>query len=308
MKKRQANPASIRPAKSGGFTLIESLVATSILILLFVLLGNVLISTTRISAQATSRLNAARLGREVFELIGRDLSQVVSSRSSLSTKAPLQFWVNPPQLDNSQQNATAIFWQSSVARDRNLGSVAVVGYFVQNSGTRPQLRRVLIEPKDPLYKIYSDSANWLPASSIAAFGAPSGGSGQPDRGWVADGVLGLWVRCLDSNGNVISTDGAGNARGYKFDSQKGYQSGSGADKIVYGTFNALPAFVEVGMVCIAPNDVDQIKNLPSAAAVSPANFETEMAAFLSTFNQANPRVKSGTSVTRRFRLYGAYQG
>ena len=310
MRNRSHHQPQLASAPStAGFTLVEVLVATAILMLLVVLLANVLGSVTNLSSQASSRLNATRLGREVFDLLGRDLSQVATTRTSLGTNAPLQFCVNPPQLANAYKNATAVFWQAAISRDRSVGNISVVGYFVQNTSTnRGQLRRVLLEPADSDYAVYSSPTNWLPEATAEKFAAAAGSSAssKADRGWVADGVIGMWVRCLDVNGQVIATNGAGAVQNYSFDSRLGYQSGSGTNRIVYSTFATLPAFVDIGLVCVAPKDADRIRSLPAATATSPLNFDSEMAAYVTAFSASNPRVKSVTSLTRRFRLYGSY--
>lgn len=308
MKIHRRNDQAGASGLPSGFTLLELLVAVALLMMVVVLLANVLGSATNISSQASARLNATRLGREVFDLIERDLSQMVTTRPSLGTNSPLQFTVNPSQIGSSYRNAAAVFWQSSIARDQTAGNVAVVGYFVQRpDATHSQLRRVLIEPTDPLYQIYSVPANSLPATTVDSFAASAGSatSSKLDRGWLADGVIGLWVRCLDANGNVIETNGAGAAQGYAFDSRQGYQSGAGTNKVAYSTFNALPAFVDIGLVCVAPKDADRIDSLPAATAASPQNFAAEMDAYVTAFSAANPRVKTVTALTRRFRLYGA---
>ena len=309
MRRRNHQPPVAAGFASRAFTLLEVLVAGAILMLLVVLLANVLVSATSISSQATSRLNATRLGREVFDLLGRDLSQVVTTRTSLGTNAPLQFCVNPLQVASAYKNATAVFWQAAISRDRSAGNVSVVGYFVQKpAANRAQLRRVLLDPSDSDYAVYSAPTNWLPSATVEKFVASAGSaaSSKLDRGWVADGVLGLWVRCLDANGKVIATNGAGVAQNYGFDSRLGYQSGTGTNKVVCSTFNALPAFVDIGIVCVAPKDADRIGSLPVATAASPLNLEAEMAAYVNAFSAANPRVKTATALTRRFRLYGAY--
>jgi type II secretory pathway pseudopilin PulG len=294
---------------TGAFTLVEVLVASGIMALMVLALASVLGSVTNLSSQASSRLDAVRLGREVFDLFNRDLSQAVITRRPLGTSGPLQFCVNPAQIGAAYRNASAVFWQSAISRDRTSGNLAVVGYFVQKTApNRAQLRRVLIEPTDALYEIYSKPNDWLPATTFDQFVAASGSSAsnKEDRGWAADGVLGLWIRCLDANGEIITKNGAGTVQNYSFDSRAGYRSGSSTNGFVYSTFNALPAFVDVGLICVAPRDVERIDRIPDIAAVSPLNFDPEMTSFLDQFSAGNPRVKTATRLTRRLRIYGVH--
>jgi len=276
-----------------------------------VMLASMMSSVTHISSEATARLDAVRLEREIFDLMGHDLSQTVISRRPLGTSAPLQFCVNPPQASGTAYlNATAVFWQSSISRVQSSGtyqgSVAIVGYFVQKiSNKRAQLRRVVIDPTDSLYQIYSSPSAWLPDTTLAQFTAVSGGTSynQVDRGWAGDGVIGLWVRCLDANGVVITKDGAQATQNYTFDSRQGYSS-TVANSFRFSTFNALPAFVDIGLVCVAPKDVDRIDSLPTPVALSPLEMESEMEQYVTAFSTSNRRVKTVTSSIRRFHLYG----
>lgn len=290
-----------------GFTLVELLVAGAIFLILVLLLAAVVNSSTTLSSQATARLEAVRLTREILALFNRDLAEAAMTRPSLGTNVPLQFLVNPDNafVGPEFKNPSSIFWQSSMARDHVAGNVAVVGYFVQRpSSNQSQLRRVFLQPQDSLYRLYDASNNWISSNVVGAFAAPSGppSTANSDQGWVADGVLGLWIRCLDANGNVISNDGAGLPKGYSFDSRRGFRSGTGTNQLIYSTFNAYPAFVDVGLVCVSPRDVHRIDSFPAFASTSPTNMESEMAAFLTSFNSANPRVKSGVSILRRFPL------
>lgn len=318
------NPTSPRSA----FTLLELIVSFSLFLVISGILVSVLGSVTNLSSQATAKLEATRMAREIFDVIQRDLNQVINTRPSLSPKAisgatpapspetalnsALQFCVNPPALSADLQNPTGLFCQSLISRDRSSGNLAVVGYFVQKSGTnRSQLRRVLIEPNDPLYTIYTSPSNWLPSATLAEFKMPSDPSAttNADRGWFADGVLGFWVRCLDQNGEVVTKDGAGNAfksNGYAFDSRLGFQSGSSAEPLVLSSVNAQPAFVDVGIVCIAAGDSKLITSQTPVTTTSPANFEQDIAAYLAKFQGENRRVKTALSLVRRIPIRGGY--
>lgn len=308
------------------FTLVELLISSSLFLVILVILAGVVGSVTNLSSQATARLDATRLGREVFEIIQRDLGQLVSSRTAFSPKAlpdalpaappeqardaALQFCVNPAGLNATLQNPTSLFFLTQSARNRTSGNLTVAGYFVQKSELkRPQLRRVFIEPNDPLYRVYSSPSDWLPASILDTFKGGSTAHLGEDRGWMADGVLGIWVRCLDENGAPILADGTGaktGTNGYAFDSRRGYQSGVAPDKIVYSTFNALPAFVDVGLVCMAARETDLISTLTPTQAASPDTFEQDIANFVQQFQTDNRRVKTALGLSRRFAVRGSY--
>jgi prepilin-type N-terminal cleavage/methylation domain-containing protein len=299
-----------------GFTLIELLVASAVFILFLALLSGVINSVSNMSSQAAGRLDAVRQGREIFDLIQKDLAQAVPAIAARGTNSAPQFWVNPPtaSLPDTYKNPTAVFWQSPIARDRSAGNLAIVGYFVHRpSANQSQLRRILIEPSDTAnYKLYptnsstNASGDWLSPAIAAQFVGTgnSTSSTNADKGWVASGVLGLWVRCLDANGHVITTNGADTAVGWAFDSRSGFRSGTGANATVRTGVNALPAFVDVGLVCVAAREADRITSLHAIPAGSPATFDADIAAYLANVQSANPRLKTATSLTRRFRVAG----
>lgn len=293
-----------------GFSLLELLVAAALFMILLGILVGVFNGVAGMSSQASARLDAVRQGREIFDLIQKDLAQVVPTPPARGTNSPLQFWVNPGDafVPASYKNPTAVFWQAPVARDRNAGNLALVGYFVHRPGTnQSQLRRLLIEPADTgNYKLYTNSTNWLTPAEISQFAGTAMGaaSTNADRGWVANGVLGLWVRCLDARGNVITTNGANAPVDWAFDSRSGFRSGTGSTATVRTRVNALPTFVDVGLICVAAREADRITALPAIPTGLPATFENDIASYLTNVQSANPRLKTVVSLTRRFRLAG----
>jgi type II secretory pathway component PulJ len=303
------------PFRSKGFTLIEMMVAAALFILILSILSGVISSVTSMSSQATARLDAVRQGREIFDLIQKDLSQMLTANFALGSNSTPQFLVNPAAalFPVADRNPTAFFWQAPIARDRSAGNLAIVGYFVHRpSATQSQLRRILIEPSDTMnYNLYSGltnvSTNWLTPSVAAQFSGSgsSAGSTNADRGWVANGVLGLWVRCLDANGNVITKNGSGTDVGWAFNSRAGFRSGTtAADKIIRTGVNAFPAFVDVGIVCVAAREADRISSLPAIPPGSPETFHNDINAYLTNVQAVNPRLKTVTALTRRFRVSG----
>jgi len=317
------------------------LVALAVLMLMGVLILSVINNTSSVAAQAASRLDANRVARECLDLIGRDLAglRIPYANSSLNSGIPtggtngLQMAVNPTSVDAKFQNPHSMFWQSAVSRNRKYGNLAVIGYFVLKDlaadpkDNRLQLRRVSVEPENPNpppaspdYLIYNDPTNWHPNALLEKF-APDdatddNAAGQ--RGWVADGVVALWVRTLDPLGNPITTDATGAALNGTFDSRKGYSYVSDGATVYpggrqlaasannprgYDPVPMAPAFLEVGLVCVAPRDAQRITMLPPATATAPANFHADMKAFTDAVRAGNPQAKSVESFSRIYRLY-----
>lgn len=331
-----------RPDRApGGFSLIELLVAIAILTVMGVLILSVINNTSSITSRTAARLDANRVARECLDLIGQDLSGIRNSyanssvNSGISSGATngLQMSVNPTTVDAKYRNPHSIFWQASVSRNQKYGNLAVVGYFVQKDlasdsrSNRLQLRRVYVEPENPNtppsspeYLIYQDPTNWYPNTLLQKFApddaATDNANGQ--RGWVADGVLAMWVRSLDPQGNPILQDSAGSALNYTYNSRRSYTytnsgvtnypsgksiAANAANPRGYDPAPVVPAFLEVGLVCVAPRDVRQIKTLPVPTAVSPTNFHTDIQNFTQAVRAQNPQVKSVESFTRKYRLY-----
>lgn len=300
-----------RKGAARGFTLVELLVAVSVFIIFLLLLTGVVSSVSALSSQASSRLEAVRLGREVFQVMAQDLEQIPRTATARRADTPLQFLVNPPStmVPETFQNPISAFWQSSIARDRSSGNLAIVGYFVERPpNSLPQLRRVLIEPSEAAhYFLYSTDEPWLSPTLVSNFSTSvSNGDGLThDRGWVADGVLALWVRCLDQNGNIISRNGAGEQVGWTFDSQAGFRSGQGENEIIRSGVSAAPAFVDIGLVLVPTRDLPRLDSIPMPVAGVPANMEETIADYVQAVEQANPGVQSVTSLVRRFPLGGS---
>lgn len=287
--------------KRGAFTLIELLVGVAIFSMLLLLIFNVIERTGALSSGSMSKMEAARIARECFDLIGRDLSgaQLPYNRSATNS---LQFLVNPKDLESSYANPHSIFWQAPLASSAENGNLAMAGYFVQRDvvtsdpkQNRFQLRRLYVEQSDTnRFDLLSTSGGNAWYRALVPEFAPTTESpqnAQGFKGWVADGVLGLWVRCLDAKGKPIKLTAAGTDLQASFDSRQAFQS----DRNRYPStgFSALPAFVEVGMVTCSPSDTRRITKLPaSSASGNPDSFYQDLNAFAANLQNDNPAAKS----------------
>lgn len=293
-----------------GFTLLEVLVASALFLILMVLLMTVISNTTTIASKTSEQIEATRIARESLDLIGRDIVSATIPWNRTNTNS-LQFVVNPAALTAAYANRDAMFWQAPLVRDATNGNLAIVGYFVSRDfvagsrDSRLQLRRTYIEPGNTnTYKIYSTPNAWLDAATFSDFGPTGAGSAEIDnqnaqRGWVADGILGMWVRCLDRTGSaIVNTTNSGIAG---FDSRLGYRI---SGKQWYPTnYSALPAFVEVTLVCMAPRELGKLKALPTTPTTTTnANFPATISTYVDQVRAGNPGVKSIASFSRKFRL------
>ena len=324
-----------------GFTLLEMLVATTILVLLVVIGMGAVNGTFNLASQATQRIDANRVARESLDEIGRELSVAAVPFNRQNTVSSVQLLIDPPNVLPAQAvaNSDSMFWQAPLAHNRDYGNLAVVGYFVISDTTstnalnwRLQLRRVYIEPEtsgttaNTNYLLYSGTnittsgtTPWLSGATAASF-APSSGSSDVSNGlsgWVADGVLAMWVRCLDKSGNPILQNAAGvnyTSPAPLYNSCTAYTSGSTSTYNPYSypttSYTAMPAYVEVAIACFAPSELARIKSLPAVPATDRVNFlsgtgATSIPGYLQAFRSANPGVKSTEIFSRRFRIYSS---
>jgi len=305
----------VRRRSRRAFTLIELLVAMTIFSILGMLIFVAMDRTASLSTQARERIEAGRVSQECLDLIGRDLSKATIAYDRTASNS-LQLQVNPPSLDDRYANPSAILWQAPVARSTAQGNLAIIGYFALRdlqadpANNRLQLRRLYVEPDAASdYKIYS-STDWHASDLLEKFAPNSGADDDANghRGWVADGVLGLWVRCLDASGNPITKTANGTLTGNSFDSRQAFSSGAPDNRIypTSSTYSALPAFVEVGIVTCSPRDMKRIGSLPAYPANhGPETFYEDMAAFVEQARASNPQAKSINGFSRKIHLYAA---
>jgi len=294
-----------RPGKAwSGFTLIELLVATTLLMILATILLTVVTNTTTIASKTAEQIDATRVARESFDLIGRDLMLAMVPRERNNTNS-LQFLVNPA-VSATYANRDAMFWQAPLVRNPTNGNLSIVGYFVlhdqqtDKKKSRFQLRRVYIEPSSQNgdYNLYNTNTPWLSASILGSFapGSSDADSENALKGWVADGVIGMWIRCLSKTGAVIT-----NAPNMGFDSRIGFQI---TGKQWYPTnYSALPSFVEVTLVCVSPREMSRLQSLGTLPTTTSAtNFPSMVAGYADQLRTNNPGVKGVTAFTRKFRM------
>ncbi len=270
------------------FSLVEVMVATIILALIVTMLATLISRASQLWIFAEAQNQRRSTGRALLQFIARDLEMAtipVPYPSLNSSAANLQFVTSSTNvIDSSILNPHAVFFQAPVASNRSRGDLAEIGYFVrwdtqsQPGTAKAQLCRFEVDPSDSQnYRIYAKNAdgtpaNWLDASTIDQV-APSTAA-ENYRGWFADNVIALWIRCLDSQGKPILKAASGTSLngGYGFDSRQGYLSpSSGAAQYA----PALPASVEIVLVAVDAQTAKRIKSPIVATPGSPENFDKD---------------------------------
>ncbi len=309
-------------------------------IVLFGMVNQVGASWGRVQSQIDIHQNA----RSILSVMASEL-RLAALPVDRSNPNGLQFIVDPSQLIGAASsisaggflNAHAIFWQAPIATSTTQGNLAEVGYFVRwdtsvAGNPRASLCRFFVNPDDANshYLIYSNPTAWLSGAILDAVAPANGPSYQ---GWMADNVIGLWVRCLDANGNPITRVAAVSSTkaatlNYSFDSRRGFTaldaSRNPLEKSGYSDATlspaeqvlcTLPNTVEIAIVVIDSQTARAVASVPSYpqpyqtspqagypspvspyTKYSPVNFWNDINNFLTTLKAAQPRVARGAHV------------
>ena len=198
------------------FTLVELLVSMVVLSIIIAAVAGLSNSTAQIWSGGERTVENNQTGRAVLEIIARELSQaVVSSR--------LPFVQNPSLPPGANQRTSSngvtsdgIFWVAPLISTSG-GDLCEVGYYLTNTF---ELKRFFVPPSDTNnYKVLTATPmNYTPHPT----GSGNGTNGHPNAAlWVtnfvtlkdsnnrplsntvAGGVLNLFIRCLDINGDPI---------------------------------------------------------------------------------------------------------
>ncbi len=271
-----------------GFTLVEMLVAISIVALLSLFLASVVGQATQLWISAENQSDYRLRARAALDYIGRDLKLAMLSPDNQS----LEFIVNPPNMDSAYQCRDSIFWQAPVASNSSLGKVAEIGYFVQwdMTGTVPHanLCRFEVDPTDVTnYAIYTQSGwssspgGWVTKANLLAVAPATQASAY--KGLFLENVVGLWIQ------------------GYNSDAANTLYSGDS-----YATSPpTLPATLEIALVVLNKStaarltsvQASTIKNLYSSVqtvtTISGACAQATAAAFVTSLP---PALQSGANV------------
>jgi prepilin-type N-terminal cleavage/methylation domain-containing protein len=299
-------------AKASAFTLIELLIAAAILSSLVLLLTAMLSGINRIWVASEQRVSEFQDGRAILELMSRELSQAAISPS-------LQYVQNPLMAAGLKQraNSDSIFWQVP-ASSTTSGNLAELGYYLAEDHSQTgaqiyQLKRFFVPPTDGSnYQIFSppnqptdNSAPWV-TNFIT----------NSTTTTVAAGIIALWVRCYDGNGDLIPWLSV-NATGVgplKFNSAAHFQPAIPGQTSSFKYTNAsntaranlLPAAVELTIVTLDPQT---FKRNPSIPAQNAQSAPDDLPTVRDSFNQQliTNSIRTGHTFSTRVKLVNSAQ-
>lgn len=253
-----------RSSNLRAFTLVELLLAMSILTVLVILLSSLLGGVSRAWISGEQQVETFQDGRAILELISRELDQAV-----ISPKLQMVQNVSLPSTASERSAASNLFWQANLT-STSAGDLCEVGYFLDSNF---RLMRFFVPPTDTTnYQIFSSApsdiaATWTGAAGTAALNTT-----------ISNNVIALWIRCFDANGDPIpwSSTAPPPAAPMKFNSAAHFQPAipGVASSFKYtsaNTFQAhlLPAFVELTIITIDSKSLLRSSNLvPAMPAVA----------------------------------------
>jgi len=294
---------SRHPRGQCAFTLIEVLVSMAILLLMVVLLHGILSGASGAWKLGEANKDRMQSARAISDFIANELESALLPLNRTSTNS-LQLVVNPPGISTQRDS---IFWQSPLAVDQTLGDVAEIGYFVRWDTQSPQNPRaalcrffVNLTSRDPAtgaitanpnFLISSQPDTWL-SDSVLDRVAPANAANDY-LGLFAENVIGMWVRCIDSGGQVIT------ASGTTFNSRTGYTDSLLGARAAC----ALPTMIDLSLVLldarsavrVGPAEMAAITGLVDTSAnadafVDAAFQNSTLASFRSAFRAHHVRI------------------
>jgi prepilin-type N-terminal cleavage/methylation domain-containing protein len=283
-------------SKHNGFSLIELMVSMAILLFIMLIFTAVLNSVSATWTAGDQRASTFQDGRAILDLIGRELTSAAMSPN-------LQF-VATSNISNTRANSDSIFWQAPLTY-RLAGSatpitnVCEVGYYIDTTSSY-NLKRFFVQPGDTTnFQIYSGTPSYNSATWVTSYFTKSGLSNV-----IASGVVALWVRCFDTNGDLIPWTSTAS---HHYNSAQSFQPATlgSSNSFTYTSNtntaggNLLPNAVELTIVLIDDKTLQKVKAIPTMIpAMSTVASPAAVSAALTAFN--NSLIANKVSTARTF--------
>jgi hypothetical protein len=249
------------------FTLIEMLVAVTVLMMMSMFLVSISSQAGKVWSRGESQNQSRQKVRAALDYIGQELRQAALPVDS--NKIAYQLQVTPSSLDSSYKCPDAIFWVAPIATNSTQGDLAEIGYFVQwdTSTHRANLCRLLVNPGDANYLLYTSPSAWVSTSLLQTL-APANKSGSY-QGLFLENVLGMWVKALKIDGSDYEGDPH--------------------------TSKKLPAYVEISIVGIDSNTAKRIAGNGQYSSVQDLYDATDSATFVASLPTS---IKNAATTTK----------
>lgn len=272
-------------------TLLELMVGMALLGVMVLFFGQVLSQTGKAWSQTEATKERMQSARAIADYISTELKAALLPIDR-ACDSDLQFLVNPASLSGEYLNRDAIFWQAPLATERSLGDIAEIGYYVKWDTSNPQhprsdLWRFFLNPSDSKnraipnedYRVCTHPDDWISSDILDSLTLRDAGTAL-----FAENVVGLWVRCLHSDGNTITEDSEHKEFIERsFDSRRGYTYPDGTGTTSAGgsvTLCALPSAVELSMVLLDQASARKVGWAEQSCLIGHLNSAPDAASFL----------------------------
>jgi len=302
--------------RRGGFTIVEMMVATAILVLLLAVLLSALNSSTTLWTRGSSKIQSFQQARAAYEAMTRKISQATLNiywdyeRNASGTpigymrQSELQFVSGPATnlFTLASSNRThAVFFQAPLGYATNQPLLQTLlncaGYYLEFNTDKDTVNLSFLYPRVTERYRYRLMEMWQPSERLGIYSSnrptntlppPSPWYSQTNAAMLAENIIALVIRPRlpereDPSGNAIVTTGFI----YNSKATNSYSATNAAGIVTSGTtLNQLPPVVQVTMVAIDERSANRQANgatMPtygvtnwSSLFTDPSQFSTDL--------------------------------
>lgn len=302
------------------FTLVELMVSAALLTILLLILTTVTDSTSRAWRNGQRQIDTFQSARTSLEILARELTPaVVDTRMQfVSGPASILTDVGAPHVTPT---APVLLWMAPLGTN---GDLRCVGYYLYRDEAKKfyRLKRIFVgagerddpqsryfprmvnltDPRDPTLRTSPVNANWFVRNwDKDAFDEENPHNDKAIVSTAADGVVALWVQCLDSLGNPVPL--LSKAK-YHPQSDLFYNSAAFMQMATTRPFennrsvvylaetpetmkaNRVPAAIDLTVVTLDARTIERTSNIPMQASVIDVNSALDVDASARAYEEA----------------------
>ena len=278
----------VRAARSRAFTIVELLVAISILSLIVLVLYGLFDQVQRALRGNVAQIDVHEGGRAGMELLSREMEQVQAGNVLTNVNLFTRFTASPskqalPNAGEMRENALEEVFFLSLLNKQWIGT----GY------------RVLAVNANGIPTDYAKTGvgtlcRYRLSNHVANVRSPSLFSRVMDvtptiftnYQRVIDGVIHFSARAYDRNGSLITNNFNTNILSGVFVSSNSFENG--VEYAYAFTNKALPAYLELTLGVLEPHVLERYRSYPPTATVAASNYLARQAGAIHLFQQRIP--------------------
>jgi hypothetical protein len=282
--------------KLSAFSLIEMMVSIALLVFIMLIFTSVMNTVSATWTTGDQRASTFQDGRAILDVIGRELTQAAMSPNLQFVAITSTGTVFPAPTPRA--NSDSIFWQAPLTYRVSGGTntnLCEVGYYID---ANYNLKRFFIPGESSNFKIYNGTPFYNSATWVTSYITTTGVSNV-----IATGVVALWVRCFDTNGDLIPWT---NVTGFHYNSTQRFRPATlgVTNSFTYTAVNnttegnLLPNAVELTIVIVDDKTLRKaIANPTMIPAIPSAESPSLVPAAITAFNTSLIANKVSTART-----------